>query len=83
MRDLHRALAQIGIAAGRRNFRVQVAPGTIAKVYKQFEEEYLLETRIGAGTRTPRRSRRPGLADPNGLLACNVALQSAESGVSE
>lgn len=30
---------------------LRVAPGTIGKVYKQLEEEQLVETRIGAGTR--------------------------------
>ena len=30
---------------------LQVAPGTVAKVYKQLEEEHLIDTRIGAGTR--------------------------------
>ncbi len=30
---------------------LRVAPGTIAKVYKQLEEEQFVETRIGAGTR--------------------------------
>ena len=28
-----------------------VAPGTIAKAYKQLEEQQLVETRIGSGTR--------------------------------
>ena len=30
---------------------LRVAPGTVAKVYKQLEEEQLVETRIGVGTR--------------------------------
>lgn len=30
---------------------LQVAPGTIAKAYKQLEEQQLVETRIGSGTR--------------------------------
>ncbi|MDP9889394.1 GntR family transcriptional regulator [Pseudarthrobacter enclensis] len=30
---------------------LRVAPGTIAKVYKQLEEEQFVETRVGAGTR--------------------------------
>jgi len=35
---------------------LNVAPGTIAKVYKQLEEERLVETRIGSGTRVSRHA---------------------------
>ena len=35
---------------------LQVAPGTVAKVYKQLEQESLIETRIGAGTRVSTRA---------------------------
>lgn len=35
---------------------LDVAPGTIAKVYKQLEEEHLVDTRIGSGTRVSRHA---------------------------
>ena len=35
---------------------LRVAPGTIAKVYKQLEEEQLVDTRIGSGTRVSRHA---------------------------
>jgi len=35
---------------------LDVAPGTIAKVYKQLEEERLVESRVGSGTRVSRHA---------------------------
>lgn len=57
-----------------------IAPGTVAKAYKQLEADGILVTRIGSGTRVSEQASRT----PKEVLAAATALANAskEKGLS-